>query len=113
MNDATRDESTTDDRVGVLIVDDHPLVRQGLAMLINKSSDLRVIGQAADTQGALALMAEKEPQVAVIDRSQAAAASTCSRRSGGGIHRCSPWCSPCTTSSSTPSGRCGPGPAAT
>jgi DNA-binding NarL/FixJ family response regulator len=71
MNDATRDESTADDRVGVLIVDDHPLVRQGLAMLINKSSDLRVIGQAADTQGALALMAEKEPEVAVIDLSLA------------------------------------------
>lgn len=71
MNEVTRDESTVDDRVGVLIVDDHPLVRQGLAMLINKSSDLRVIGQAADTQGALALMAEKEPEVAVIDLSLA------------------------------------------
>lgn len=71
MNEAIRDESTADDRVGVLIVDDHPLVRQGLAMLINKSSDLRVIGQAADTQGALALMAEKEPEVAVIDLSLA------------------------------------------
>lgn len=71
MNDTTRDASTADDRVGVLIVDDHPLVRQGLAMLINKSPDLRVIGQAADTQGALALMAEKEPEVAVIDLSLA------------------------------------------
>lgn len=71
MNDATRDASTADERVGVLIVDDHPLVRQGLAMLINKSPDLRVIGQAADTQGALALMAEQEPEVAVIDLSLA------------------------------------------
>ena len=56
MNDTTRDSSNPDDRVGVLIVDDHPLVRQGLAMLINKSPDLRVIGQASDTQGALALL---------------------------------------------------------
>lgn len=71
MNDTTRDASADDERVGVLIVDDHPLVRQGLAMLINKSPDLRVIGQAADTQGALALMAEKEPAVAVVDLSLA------------------------------------------
>jgi len=71
MNDATRDASTADERVGVLIVDDHPLVRQGLAMLINKSPDLRVMGQASDTQGALALMAEQEPEVAVIDLSLA------------------------------------------
>lgn len=71
MNDTTRDASTADDRVGVLIVDDHPLVRQGLAMLINKSPDLRVMGQAADTQGALALMAEHEPEVAVVDLSLA------------------------------------------
>lgn len=76
MDEATQDvpkddASSDDDRVGVLIVDDHPLVRQGLASLINKSPDLRVIGQAPDSQGALALMAENEPQVAVIDLSLA------------------------------------------
>jgi len=71
MNDTIRDASNPDDRVGVLIVDDHPLVRQGLAMLINKSPDLRVIGQAADTQGALTLMGEQEPEVAVVDLSLA------------------------------------------
>ena len=73
MNEATTQASAQpqDDRVGVLIIDDHPLVRQGLASLINKSPDLRVIGQAADSAGALALMAEHEPDVAVVDLSLA------------------------------------------
>ncbi len=59
------------DRLGVLIVDDHPLVRQGLASLINKSPDLRVIGQAPESKQALALMAENLPDVAVVDLSLA------------------------------------------
>ena len=71
MTVATPEEQSKDDRVGVLIVDDHPLVRQGLASLINRSDDLRVIGQAPDSQQALAIMAENEPQVAVVDLSLA------------------------------------------
>lgn len=69
---ATSQEAVTDvDRMGVLIVDDHPLVRQGLTSLINRSPDLRVIGQAPDSKGALAIMAEEEPAVAVVDLSLA------------------------------------------
>lgn len=68
MNDET---NTEDERVGVLLVDDHPLVRQGLASLINRSQDLRVIGQAPSSQEALKLMEEQEPQVAVVDLSLA------------------------------------------
>ncbi|MEM7154285.1 MAG: response regulator transcription factor [Myxococcota bacterium] len=71
MTVATPEEQSQDDRVGVLIVDDHPLVRQGLASFINRSDDLRVIGQAPDSQQALAIMAENEPQVAVVDLSLA------------------------------------------
>ncbi|MCH9683134.1 MAG: response regulator transcription factor [Deltaproteobacteria bacterium] len=72
MTESTQQDSAgSDERLGVMIIDDHPLVRQGLASLINKSSDLRVIGQAPDSQKALALMAEKEPDVAVVDLSLA------------------------------------------
>lgn len=69
---ATSSEAiAADERMGVLIVDDHPLVRQGLTSLINRSPDLQVIGQAEDRQGALACMAEREPAVAVVDLSLA------------------------------------------
>ncbi|MEX1366290.1 MAG: response regulator transcription factor [Nannocystaceae bacterium] len=63
--------NTNDERVGVLIVDDHPLVRQGLTSLINRSDDLQVIGQAPSGPEALKLMEEREPQVAVVDLSLA------------------------------------------
>ena len=40
-------------RRGVLIVDDHPIVRQGLSQLIDAESDLEVCGDAASVQEAL------------------------------------------------------------
>jgi DNA-binding NarL/FixJ family response regulator len=50
-----------------LIVDDHPAVRQALAMLIGQQSDLEVCGEAADLSEALRLVAATQPDVAVID----------------------------------------------
>ena len=37
----------------VLIVDDHPLLRQGLALLINREPDLMVCGEAEEAQTAM------------------------------------------------------------
>ena len=54
-------------RARVLIVDDHPAVRVALAMLIGQHSDLEVCGEAADLSEALRLVADTEPDVAVID----------------------------------------------
>jgi DNA-binding NarL/FixJ family response regulator len=54
-------------RAKVLIVDDHPAVRQALAMLIGQQSDLEVCGEAADLSEALHLLATSHPDVAVID----------------------------------------------
>jgi DNA-binding NarL/FixJ family response regulator len=51
----------------VLIVDDHPVVREGLAMHIATQPDLEVCGEAEDLPGALALLASAEPDVAIID----------------------------------------------
>jgi DNA-binding NarL/FixJ family response regulator len=51
----------------VLIVDDHPAVREGLALRIDGRPDLRVCGEAADVPEALKLVAERHPDVAVID----------------------------------------------
>jgi len=51
----------------VLLIDDHPIVRQGLAQLIDASDDLFVCGQAEDTQQALRAVTELAPHVAVLD----------------------------------------------
>ena len=51
----------------VLVVDDHPLVREGLANLINAQPDLVVCGQAEDSAQAMAGIVKARPDVALID----------------------------------------------
>jgi DNA-binding NarL/FixJ family response regulator len=53
--------------VRVLIVDDHPVVREGLAMHLAVQPDLEVCGEAEDVPGALALVASTQPNLAIID----------------------------------------------
>ena len=54
-------------RARVLIVDDHPAVREALATRIGRQSDLEVCGEAADLSEALRLVADTQPDVAVVD----------------------------------------------
>ena len=51
----------------VFLVDDHPIVRQGLGLLINRESDLVVCGEAEDAPSALQRMASAQPDLMVID----------------------------------------------
>lgn len=57
----------------VFLVDDHPLVREWLANLINQQPDLEVCGEAEDAVGALAGIARTGAELAVIDISLNAA----------------------------------------
>ncbi len=59
--------STSQTLVKVLIVDDHPSVREALAMRIARQPDMEVCGEAADLSEALRLVADTQPDVAVID----------------------------------------------
>jgi len=52
---------------GVLIVDDHPIVRQGLAQLIDQEHDLHVCGQAEDAHEAMRAIRELNPDLAIVD----------------------------------------------
>jgi len=54
-------------RAKVLIVDDHPAVREALATRIGRQPDLEVCGEAADMSEALRLVADTQPDVAVVD----------------------------------------------
>jgi DNA-binding NarL/FixJ family response regulator len=51
----------------VLVVDDHALVREGVAALLREEPDLEVVGEAADGETALRLAAESSPDVVVMD----------------------------------------------
>lgn len=54
-------------RARVLIVDDHPAVREALATRIGRQSDLEVCGEAPDVGEALRLVAQTRPDVAIVD----------------------------------------------
>jgi DNA-binding NarL/FixJ family response regulator len=48
-------------------VDDHPIVRQGLAQLINQENDLEVCGQAEDAHEAMQAIRELSPDMVIVD----------------------------------------------
>lgn len=60
-----------DSRTRVLLVDDHPVMRQGMAAIINEEPDLVVCGQADGVRTALAAAAQTRPDVALVDLSVA------------------------------------------
>jgi DNA-binding NarL/FixJ family response regulator len=51
----------------IFIVDDHPLLRQGLALMINREPDLMVCGEAEEAQAAMKAIAAKEPDILIVD----------------------------------------------
>jgi DNA-binding NarL/FixJ family response regulator len=51
----------------VFLVDDHPIVRQGLALLIDREADLCVCGEADGGSGVLQAIAELRPNIVVLD----------------------------------------------
>src|ERR1700692_2703052 len=51
----------------ILVVDDHPIVRQGLALLINREADMVVCGEAEEAMGALHVLASSRPDVLIVD----------------------------------------------
>jgi DNA-binding NarL/FixJ family response regulator len=53
--------------VRVLLVDDQPLLRRSLAMIIDSAPDLTVVGQAADGADALAVARRTRPDVVLMD----------------------------------------------
>lgn len=53
--------------ISLLIVDDHPFFRQGVAEALSLEEGFRVVGQAADGKHALELIRDLEPDVAVLD----------------------------------------------
>lgn len=55
------------DKTRVLVVDDHPLMRVGIAAIIDDSGDMCTVGQAGNGAEAVALFGELSPDIVVMD----------------------------------------------
>jgi len=53
--------------VRILIVDDHPLFRQGLAAMLSKASDVNVVAEASDGDEALMMARKCKPDLVLLD----------------------------------------------
>ncbi len=51
----------------ILIVDDHPILRKGLSMLINQEADLVVDGEAEDARRAMEMIESMKPDMVIVD----------------------------------------------
>ena len=51
----------------VFLVDDHEIVRRGIADLLDREADLEVVGEAGDATHALGRIAATMPDVAILD----------------------------------------------
>jgi len=55
------------DQIRILVADDHPLMRSGIAAEINAETDMSVVASAGDGEEALSLFRTHRPDVALID----------------------------------------------
>jgi DNA-binding NarL/FixJ family response regulator len=55
------------EHITILIVDDHALLREGLREILEAQDDMVVVGEAGDSASAIALVAEKRPNVVLLD----------------------------------------------
>ncbi|MHC4156340.1 MAG: response regulator transcription factor [Planctomycetota bacterium] len=62
-----RETETNQHKTRILIVDDHPIVREGLAKLINQEQDMAVCGQAEDAHQAVKAVSTLNPDLVIVD----------------------------------------------
>src|SRR5271156_4462579 len=67
MNSALKTQSQAIVKKRILVVDDHPIIRQGLALLIDREPDLGVCGEAEEASGAMHVLASSRPDFVIID----------------------------------------------
>jgi DNA-binding NarL/FixJ family response regulator len=63
----TPDRAAQSTKKNVLVVDDHPLLRQGLALLINQQQDMQVCGEAEEAHAAMQAVTHCRPDIMILD----------------------------------------------
>jgi two-component system, NarL family, response regulator NreC len=58
-----------DDKIGILVVDDHPVLRKGLQLIIKAQKNMEVVGEAGTCADAIKLCRELSPNVVILDLS--------------------------------------------
>lgn len=56
-----------DKTINILSVDDHPLMHEGIAALINNQADMALVSEASDGKSALQMFREHQPDVTLMD----------------------------------------------
>ena len=69
MKKTKKSSAVKEKKVKIIIVDDHPIMRRGLAELLNLEKGITVCAEAGSIQTALELIKIHEPQVALVDLS--------------------------------------------
>ena len=54
-------------RIRVLIVDDHAILRQGIRMMLNEEDEFEVVGEAENEKAALLLSMELKPNIVLLN----------------------------------------------
>ncbi|MGH2794186.1 MAG: response regulator transcription factor [Actinomycetota bacterium] len=67
VNEGHRTTADPDTAITVLIVDDHDIVREGLAAILGREPGLRVVGQVESAEEALTFLRTHDPTVVVLD----------------------------------------------
>ena len=58
---------SAEEKIKVMVVDDHPLIRVGIAAIVNARSDMTVVAQAGTGEEAVALFPRHKPDVTLMD----------------------------------------------
>jgi DNA-binding NarL/FixJ family response regulator len=66
-NGGSYNPDSVPDEITCLIVDDHEVVREGLRLSLSRAPHIRVVGEASDGAGAVALAERRRPDVVIMD----------------------------------------------
>jgi DNA-binding NarL/FixJ family response regulator len=60
-------KKSSDDKVRIIIADDHPVFRRGLKQIIESEPDMQIVGEEGDGTSALERIREMRPEIAILD----------------------------------------------